>query len=153
MIKRIISLWVLIFSVAIYGLEEEVELELTVWSENGNILHCEPAVLYQGQSFVMSLGEGHGKELAIRRHFDDRWYFLVVDSAPETMKEFMSPSDFEKRTKVTISDETLGFPWESESKNEVIFEQPGKYTVYVSDNLESDLGGYTCEIDYKISEG
>ena len=65
------------------------------------------------------------------------------------MISLMSPLEFEDVNAIEITPVTTGFRWDSEGGNETIFSKPGKYTLYVSTNLESEDGGYRCELVVK----
>lgn len=119
-----------------------------IWFINDNVVSCEPKILREGQKLVTSLGENHGKEFAIIRDSDKRAYFLVVGLPPIEMKSLMTPAEFTNAKSVTIDENTVGLPWEANSTNERIFVKPGSYTILVSDNLESEVGGYKCTIEY-----
>ena len=141
-----ITTTILLCTILLITLNTDVNAEL--WVEDESIVSCEPRVLRKGETLTIKLGIGHGKELAILRESDKRWYFLVVKEPPKEMKSLMTPDEFKKTKTVTINTETVGFPWEVNPKNEVIFEQPGKYIIFVSEILESEVGGYKCPIEY-----
>lgn len=134
--------------VPIQALSQEAETMEEIWFIDDNVVSCEPKILREGQTLVISLGENHGKELAIIRDSDKRAYFLIVGLPPKEMKSLMTPAEFEKASSVTIDENTVGLPWEANSVNEPIFVEPGSYTILVSDILESEIGGYKCSIEY-----
>jgi hypothetical protein len=88
-------------------------------------------VLKKGEILNISLGPNHGKELAIRRHSDDVWYFLVVGSPPADMVSLMTPSEFSIAKSIKIGPKTTGYKWTCEGGNEISFSEPGMYTIYV----------------------
>jgi orotidine 5'-phosphate decarboxylase subfamily 1 len=91
-------------------------------------------------------GENSFKELAIYREADSTWLFLVVDSAPKEMKSLMSTSQLKATSLVSLTPETMGFRWEANGFNEILFTVPGKYTLYNSDNLESEMGVWMVNV-------
>ena len=118
------------------------------WSTNPRVLACAPEVLRPPAPLVLSLGPGHGRELAIRRVADDRWYFLVVQQPLEGTPLLMTPEAFTRAKRVEVP---MSFEGRAsvESPLAPVFRTPGAYEVYVSDALESDLGGHVCKIEYR----
>ena len=121
--------------------------EPAVWSSNSRILACSPATLQSNQTLVLTLGPGHGRELAIRRVSDNSWYFLVVGSPPEGEPQLMAPEDFALATRVEVPLSSKGRA-SVDSPLALIFSRPGSYEAYTSDNLESEEGGYVCRFTY-----
>ncbi len=110
------------------------------------MVSCVPRELNLGESLQVKFGEHHGKELAVYRHEENLWLFLVVGTQPSEMISLMSPLEFEGVNAIEITPVTTGYRWDSKGGNEAIFSTPGKYTLYVSSNLESEEGGYKCEL-------
>jgi hypothetical protein len=125
---------------------QETEAPETVWVESPKHFNCAPSEITIKGSVSISLGENSFEELAIFRESDSTWLFLVVGSAPNEMNSLMSPSELKSTNVVSLNPETTGFRWETNGYNEKIFTAPGKYTVYNSDILESEVGGYKCDI-------
>ncbi|MCH7421018.1 hypothetical protein HT094_01990 [Shewanella sp. ZOR0012] len=132
-----------------HGIAEESEAPETIWLESDEMVSCIPRELGRDDVLRVNLSEHHGKELALYRHDENLWLFLVVGSPPSTMKSLMSSPQFESAKKIEISPTTTGYRWDNKSANETIFSKPGKYTLYVSENLESEDGGYKCELFVK----
>ena len=63
------------------------------------------------------------------------------------MESLMSPTELKATSSITLKSKTKGFRWDSKGYNEQIFKYPGKYIIYNSDILESEMGGYKCEIE------
>lgn len=118
----------------------------TVWAYSPKHFDCSPNEISVNGSVSIMFGENSFKELAIYREPDSTWLFLVVDSAPKEMKSLMSTSQLKATSLVSLTPETKGFRWEANGFNEILFTVPGKYTLYNSDNLESEMGGYKCDI-------
>jgi hypothetical protein len=118
----------------------------TIWVENEKVLKCVPARLKIGESLNLELGKHHGKELSVYRQSENLDLFLVVGSPPVAMESLMTPTEFEKVSLVTLTSSSTGFRWDVKGGNETIFNSPGIYTFYVSENLESEQGGYKCEV-------
>ena len=124
----------------------------TVWLKDQRILSCSPSKLHHTDVLKLELGPSHGRELGIRRHSDDTWYFLVVGGSPDKAKTLMAPETFETTKQVEIPVSTLVTDWAT-GKDALIFSSSGKYSIYVSDNLESEAGGYMCTVQYIGSMG
>ena len=125
---------------------QESEAPETVWVKSPKHFNCNPSEISFKDNISISLGENSFDELAIFRESDKTWLFLVVGGAPEEMNSLMSPSELKSTKVLSLNSETTGFRWESNGYNEKIFTVSGKYTVYNSDNLESEVGGYKCDI-------
>jgi hypothetical protein len=119
----------------------------SIWSSNQRVLACSPEILQTSQALVLALGPGHGRELAIRRVSDNSWYFLVVDLPLEGELQLMTPDDFALATRVEIPTSFTGRT-SVDGPLGRIFSRPGAYEAYVSDNLESEEGGYVCSFRY-----
>ena len=121
--------------------------EPAAWLSNQRVLDCSPQTIKAADSLVLALGPGHGRELAIRRVSDNAWYFLVVGLPPEDDPQLMSQEEFSAATRVVIP---ASFKARSSAEGplEPILSRHGMYEVYVSDNLESEDGGYVCSFKY-----
>lgn len=123
-------------------------LGFEIWKEDRKVLACSPTTLGPSDTLVLTLGPKHGRELAITRHVDDIRFFLVVSQPPADMKSLMSPDEFSKARRVTFKTTDTGYAWVKGRGNERVFTMPGKYTVLVSEVLESEHGGYSCTVTY-----
>ena len=116
------------------------------WFVDSRVLACAPSTVSASGTLVLTLGHGHGSELAIRRVSDNSWYFLVVGMPSEGEPQLMPPAEFAAAKRVEIpasfKARTSGGPLES------VLNRPGKYEVYVSDILESEVGGHICRLKY-----
>ncbi len=116
------------------------------WFTDQRVLACAPATLSSKDTLVLTLGPAHGRELAIRRVADNTWYFLVVSSPADDEPQLMTPDEFfiAARVKIpaTFEARTSGGPLEP------VLNRPGRYEAYVSDVLESEVGGHVCRFDY-----
>ena len=119
-----------------------------IWKQNQKVLGCSPTILTATDTLVLTLGPKHGRELAIRRHSDGVWFFLVVGDAPPDMKSLMSRDDFSKARRISFKTTETGYAWVKGRGNERVFTVPGKYSVHVSDALESERGGHSCTVTY-----
>ena len=121
--------------------------EPAVRLSNQRVLDCSPQTIKAADSLVLALGSGHVRELAIRRVSDNAWYFLVVGLPPEDEPQLMSPEEFSAVTRVVIP---VSFKARSSAEGplEPILSRPGAHEAYVSDNLESEDGGYVCRFEY-----
>jgi len=143
---KAISVFVLPLTACTSGLSEEPP---TVWRQDTDVLNCTPAAFGDSEFLLVTLGPGHGAELAILRHSDDAPYFLVVQSPPADMRILMTREEFAEATTVRLSTATSGYRWVKDGENERIFTTPGRYTIQVSELLESELGGHTCTVEYR----
>lgn len=123
-------------------------LAQNIWQSNSSKLVCSPRVLHSNDTLTLTLGSMHGSELAIRRKSDEVPFFLVVGSPPSNMTPLMTTNEFSKTKEVKISAKIEGLPFVYDSKKEPIFTKSGTYTIQVSNNLESEEGGYYCNIKY-----
>lgn len=122
------------------------ELPETLCAYSPMHFDCSPNEISVNGRVSIMFGEKSFSELAIYREPDSTWLFLVVDSAPKEMRSLMSTSQLKATSLVSLTPETMGFRWEANGFNEILFTVPGKYTLYNSDNLESEMGGYKCDI-------
>ena len=130
------------------ALAQDFDVEETIWLHDSNVLSCAPDELRPGGKLVLTLGPGHGKELAIFRASDKTWLLLIVQQPPADMKLLMSRADFAAATRVEIPAESIGYSWSHDGGEEPIFTSAGRYIVYSSETLESETGGHTCTINY-----
>jgi hypothetical protein len=112
---------------------------------------CEPRTVRRGDSLVLSLPPGHGRELGIIA--PDRGLLFVAfrpESAtcrpPITSDEFLSKSTLELSTSSAVGVRT---PCDTELVR--IFETAGSYEVIVSPNLETEdtPANLRCKVEYK----
>jgi len=132
-----------------HGIAEESEAPEAIWIESDEMVSCTPCMLSRGDVLRVNLSGHHGKELALYRHDENLWLFLVVGSPQATMKSLMFSQQFARAKAIEIASTTTGYRWDNKGGNETIFSKPGKYTLYVSENLESEEGGYKCELFVK----
>ena len=144
--RKILRILILLLSPFASLGSQESEAPETVWVESPKHFNCNPSEISFKDSISISLGESSFDELAIFRESDKTWLFLVVGGAPEEMNSLMSPSELKSTKVLSLNSETTGFRWEYNGYNEKIFTVSGKYTVYNSDTLESEVGGYKCDI-------
>jgi hypothetical protein len=139
--SRIIAVLLFAFALPCHSQTE------TVWLTDKRMLSCSPSRLHSAGVLTLNLGPGHGRELGVRRHSDDTWYFLIVGDPPEKSKTFMTPETFEAKRQVEIPASSITTEWVT-GEDALIFSSSGKYSFYVSDNLESEASGYMCTIEY-----
>jgi len=116
------------------------------WFTDSRVLACTPASLSSSGTLVLTLGHRHGSELAIRRVSDNTWYFLVVGLPSLDEPQLMTHEQFAVARRVeipaTFKARASGGPLES------VLNRPGQYEAYVSDILESEVGGHVCRFNY-----
>ena len=118
----------------------------TPWTESSSMLDCSPDTLAIGETLTITLGKNHGNELAVLKHNDNTWHFMVVGLPPDDMKSFMSLAQFEEIKRIQITPEATVYEWTKDGKNKIIISAPGMYSFYVSEILESEVGGYVCHV-------
>ena len=118
------------------------------WTRDQNVPACSPAQLKPGQLLKLKLGVGHGQELSVQGPKKEQIFLLVVGSPPPDDPQLMTPKEFAAATEVTISTELVAKPWVFQAKPKRVFSTPGIYTVRVSENLESEVGGFFCTVKY-----
>jgi hypothetical protein len=121
--------------------------EPAVWSSNRNVLACSPRSVSTDGTLTLKLGKGHGDELGVRRVADNAWFFLVVGEPSENEPQLMTPEEFALATQIQVrGDQEFK---SAADRLEKLFAKPGKYEIYVSDVLESEVGGYRCGFTVK----
>lgn len=116
-----------------------------MFSVSSSALSCSPSVVKVGDSLNLTLAAGHGRELAVRRVSDDSWFFLVVSGSNPDEPQLMPVDAFAASRRVAIPATVISVP-SGKASPEQVFSGSGKYEVYVSDNLESEIGGFMCAV-------
>lgn len=111
-------------------------------------LACSPRVLHFNGTLTLNLGSMHGSEFAIRRKSDGAFFMLVLDSPESNITQLMTSKEFSEAKVVKLSTKVKALPYEVDASIEPIFTKSGTYEILVSDNIESDLGGYYCNVKY-----
>jgi hypothetical protein len=114
---------------------------------DSRVLRCSPASFGGGDTLKLSLGKRHGQELGIERVADKSFYSLIVTSSAGQVRELMPSSAFQSARRLRLSSSIVGSKWDGTAER--VFSRPGRYTIYVSDNLESEAGGHKCEVVYR----
>jgi hypothetical protein len=135
--KKVARICVLALVVA-----QPVRADDAAWSINGRALSC-PESVRSTEPFSVTVAPDAGRELAVRRAVDGVWFFLVVASPPERQKNLLAPEALGRGGQVHIPAGLHWTSWATDAKPERVF-RPGAYEIYLSENLESELGGYTC---------
>lgn len=112
------------------------------WQDDAKVFSC-PAKTSIGATITLIKSVQAGQELAITAP-DGTYYFLVVGMPDAGMKSLMTPEELDAKTSITLDTRSLsGY---SGKGNGQVFKTAGTYTLYLSDNLESEDGGYKCSI-------
>ena len=111
------------------------------------VLSCSPTSFSAGDTLKLALGKRHGQELGIERMSDRSFYWLIVTSSAGQTRELMSSSNFQAARMLSLNSNVVGS--KTDGTTERIFTSAGAYTIYVSDNLESEAGGHKCEVAYR----
>lgn len=119
--------------------------ESAVFSVSSSALSCSPSVVKVGNPLILVLAAGHGRELAVRRVSDNAWFFLVVSGSNPDEPQLMPVDAFTASRSVAIPAMVISVQ-SGKASPERVFSGPGKYEVYVSDNLESEIGGFMCTV-------
>ena len=115
-------------------------------------LSCEPDTLFRGDTLRLEMATPHGGQLAVID--PDGTYFFLIYQRPMPEKPSLMPADeFVGRELLLIpTAETTAAPWVSgRERNELVFTRPGRYTVLLADNLETDAPRYPlyrCGVTY-----
>jgi hypothetical protein len=120
-----------------------------LWRTDAKVLSCAPKVLRAGGTLSIALGPGHGSEMAIHRHSDNVYFFIVVRQPPVDMVSLMSPEEFAKARRTSLSAASTGYAWVHGLGQEPIFTTSGRYSVKTSETLESERGGYRCTFEFR----
>jgi hypothetical protein len=137
-----------LFATTLTAIAAEGEAPPTPLVVNPKVLSCSPSTLKAGQALTLTLGPGHGKELAIQGPRKEQIFFLVVTEPPKEDPQLMSPSEFKAAKTVVIPADIKARPWVANGSIEKVFSTPGTYRVTVSETLESEMGGHVCSIRY-----
>ena len=116
--------------------------EETLWHVDRHMLSC-PKTVRSTEPFTVTLAPGVGQELAVRRVADDSWFFLVVASPPADYRNLLEPEELSRRSQVQIPANLRWASWAVGAEPEAVF-RSGVYELYLSENLESEIGGYKC---------
>ena len=119
------------------------------WHSDDRVLSCAPKTVPADGTLVLTLGPGHGRELAVRRVSDGAWFFLVVGAPPYDVPQLMTTDEFAAAARVEIPASFQTRAWAVGAVMEPLLRHPGEYELYVSDILESEVGGYACGFSYQ----
>jgi hypothetical protein len=119
--------------------------ESAVFSVSSSALSCTPPLISAGSHLKLKLAAGHGRELAVRRLADNAWFFLVVSDSSPSEPQLMPVDVFAASRNVAIPATVISIPT-GKTSPERVFSGLGKYEVYVSENLESEIGGFKCTV-------
>ena len=114
------------------------------WSISSRALSC-PSVVQAGKPFTVRMAPGAGRELAVHRVSDGAWFFLVVDGPTAGQRNLVEPAELARRTHLQIPATLQWAAWSAGAKPQAVF-RPGVYEVMLSDNLDSEQGGYKCRL-------
>lgn len=118
------------------------EPDSAYWQADPRAFSC-PAKTTLGAAITLKKGARTGRELAVTDP-DGTYYFLVLGMPDAGMKSLMTPKALDAATAVTLETRSLtGYTGEGNGK---VFQKSGTYTLYLSDNLESEDGGYRCSV-------
>jgi len=150
MLRPVLLVMLLGLFVPALGNAEDDSLK-TEWRVDETKLSCTPKRLGPTDTLTIRMAVPHFKELAVNYPRLRRWWFLVYlrDAGSSGSKPLMPSSEFVKTPVVMLKvGEARGTLWEGKTKDELIFVEPGMYSIFLSDILESEVGGYTCTVEY-----
>jgi len=84
----------------------------------------------------------------VSREGDQKPFFLVVGAPPADTPQLMSTDEFSRATLVRIPTDFRTRPWVADMHEQPVFGAPGSYVIRVSENLESERGGYYCKVRF-----
>jgi hypothetical protein len=74
---------------------------------------------------------------------------LVVGAPPPDVFQLMTTEEFARTRSLEIETSLRATPWSAASRmDEVIFSSAGEYRIFVSENMESEYGGYWCKVKF-----
>jgi len=123
----------------------------TEWRVDESKLSCTPNRLGPADTLTIKMPVPHFQELAVYHQKSRSWWFLVYWPDPSMVgaKPIISREEFITTPLVKLKvKEAKGTLWTGNTKSDQIFVQPGTYSIFLSDNLESEAGGYTCAVEY-----
>jgi hypothetical protein len=129
---------------------EESEAPETVYFSDDSEFMCIPEKAKFGDKIVLTKTNSNLSELAVFREGSDTSHFIIVGSPPDGMTNLIAPNELATKNELTLNTVMLtGLEWKTGAKQELIFSKSGKYTFYISPNLESEIGGYKCVVNYQ----
>jgi len=130
----------------------ESEAPETIYVENKSTFSCDIEIKEGKEYLLLFKADSNLDELAVLKPGESVSHFLIVGSPPKKMKSLMEKKAFSVGTmfKFPVS-EIEGLQWKSGSKSEKIFTTRGEYEFSASSNLESEVGGFTCKVQYDLS--
>ncbi len=144
---RIATLALLLTTLGARAEEESVD-QPTPWIVDHKVLSCSPTTLKAGQSLTLTLGAGHGKELAIEGPEKDKVFVLVVEDMEACGPQLMSTQQFKAANSVVVPTDFMSRPFVMNASIERVFTKRGIYRITVSEELASELGGHLCTVRY-----
>ena len=116
------------------------------WRQDPEMLLCEPRELTLGQELTLRLGKQHPSELAITRDADGKYFFLVSKSDALTSPQLMTAPAFKTTRDVVLPGRLQAITGTYGERPTVVFDRVGTYRVLLSNALESEEGGFFCEV-------
>ena len=135
-----------LFCSGYHGHAEE-RTDFDIWVDDPKVFQCQPESLYVGYALEVKLAKDHPKEFGVESHDKNEWYALVMADPPKGAKLLMSTQEFAQTTHLVLPPGTNGATFAESAINRVLFSKPGRYTLYLSNVLESDIGGYKCSVN------
>ena len=117
----------------------------TPWTHADKVFSCAVHASEHKQVVRLNKRPSSGGELGVETPDGDFFFMVPVDAATTGMPN-LDAEEFSRMTSLDLDpDSLIGTSSRHESRAKV-FARPGKYTFYLSDNLESEEGGYTCDV-------
>jgi hypothetical protein len=134
-----------ILTALIIGMSFSVKAQDTLWVNSPRDFSCPKTVLI-GQALILKKSKQAGSELAVKGP-DGKLRILVIGMPEPEMKTLMSTEALSAATEIKMNTKTLyAAAWEVNAKPVKVFAKAGIYQFMLSGNLESDEGGYRCQV-------
>ena len=151
--NRIVSGAVTVFAPLMLSAASSVAMELAGPAVSPAVLDCSPRVVETSGLLKLTMRVPHGGYLGVREPSGD--LFLVIYPLPEPGRPSLMPSEeFRLRQTLELPVSTLhGARWVvGHDKLERVFAQRGRYTMLLSESLESeDVPLFKCHVDFRPS--
>jgi hypothetical protein len=122
-------------------------------SSNSSALTCIPKILRAHDTLMLRMQTPHGDYLTANQP-DGSLFFIVYPPFDDPSRKFsLMPSDqFKTTARLQLPADVRAIPWHyGRDTTEIFFRRPGRYVLWVGENLESDINRHAvkCEVVYQ----
>ena len=119
----------------------------------GSAFTCTPRTLRRNDTLTLQMQTPHGDYLTANQP-DGSLFFIVYPRFDDPSRKFsLMPSErFKTTASLRLSANFRAIPWKfGRDTTEVFFTRPGKYVLWVGENLESDINRHAvkCDVVYQ----